>query len=110
MISSKEISNIEYQNLKDQISSYNSPGDQDVETTTSAISNVFYNDPYSWTLASQYGDTVFSIPIVDGKAVLEIPESDIVSLLFVEASYIFDEEINQPHELPCFYFSVYQKD
>jgi hypothetical protein len=53
---------------------------------------VFYTDPFNWTLAKQYEQYEFSIPIVNGRARLEIPTSDIVHLLFVEAKVPFGEQ------------------
>jgi hypothetical protein len=47
----------------------------------------FYSDPSSWTLANQYEFNNFSIPIVNGRATLDIPSSDTVATIFVEASY-----------------------
>ena len=57
----------------------------------SEASEIFYNNPSEWTLAKQYDQYEFTIPIINGKASLEIPNSDIISFLFVEASVVFGE-------------------
>jgi Mg-chelatase subunit ChlD len=98
-LSSAQLSDIELENIKNQISNLNSPGEQEVvnefsQEGGSQSGGIFYSNPYSWTLASQYGESEFSIPIVDGKATLNIPESDIVSLIFIEASYSFGDGDN----------------
>lgn len=56
---------------------------------TSTPGMVFYTNPYQWTLATQYENYEFDIPIINGKATLTVPASDIISLLFVEASVSF---------------------
>jgi hypothetical protein len=47
----------------------------------------FYSNPSQWTLATQYEQYKFTIPIVNGKAQLEIPANQNVATLFVEAKY-----------------------
>lgn len=64
--------------------------------SASSSASLFYTDPAEWTLAKQYDTYEFTIPIVNGKATLEIPTSNKVHLLFVEASVTFGE--NDEHE------------
>lgn len=47
----------------------------------------FYSNPLRWVRANQYDENIISIPIVDGKARLEIPSNDKISTLFIEAIY-----------------------
>jgi hypothetical protein len=60
-------------------------------------STIFYKNPHSWTFAEQYEEYNFYLPVVNGKASFEIPSSDIVSLLFIEASYEFGDSLENEH-------------
>jgi hypothetical protein len=65
-----------------------------ISHTTSSSTNAFeyYTKPWEWTKAVQY-DTLqeITIDIVNGKASITIPESDVVSLLMVQASVYFGD-------------------
>ena len=62
------------------------------ETTTTTSTGVgFYTNPEQWVVADQYDEYDFQVSIVNGKATVEIPASDVVGLLFVEASYSFGD-------------------
>ena len=47
----------------------------------------FYQNPLRWTKATQYTEHTFTIPIVNGKARLELASNATVAALFVEAAY-----------------------
>jgi uncharacterized protein YegL len=68
------------------------------ETEEAGPSGLFYTDPAQWTLAKQYAQYQFEIPIINGKASITIPNSDIVSLLMVEASVTFGDN-NQNEQI-----------
>jgi len=52
----------------------------------------FYINPWEWTNATQYGDyQEQTVNIVNGKASITIPASDVVATLFVEASVKFGQ-------------------
>jgi hypothetical protein len=86
----------EVQSLRDEIGR--------VDQGSFNVSKVFYNNPYSWTFAEEYGQFKFSLPIVGGKAKLEIGTSEIVSLLFVEASYSFGDSLENEHIIADAFF------
>ena len=60
-------------------------------TTSEEILDLFYTNPEEWTLATQYDVYETQIDIVNGKASITIPANDIVSLMFVEASYMLSD-------------------
>ena len=66
------------------------PGD---EATTSPEFE-FFSNPSEWTWAEQYGEAIYdqTISITNGNATLEIPASDEVALLFIQASVNFGVE------------------
>jgi len=53
----------------------------------------FYSNPESWTLATQYESYELSIPIVNGRAQLQIPPNPVVSTLFIEAAYAISNTV-----------------
>jgi len=66
--------------------------------------SLFYQNPGEWTLAKQFDQYEFTIQVVNGKASLTIPTSDIVSLLFVEASVPFGDQDQHEQILADMFF------
>jgi hypothetical protein len=73
------------------INNYTSLVGGELSEETTAVSSVFYTNPLEWTLANQYDQVTYSLPLTNGKATLTIPSSDVVSLLMIEASVSFGD-------------------
>ncbi len=54
----------------------------------------WYVNPSEWIFATQYDATVYNqtIDIVNGRATLEVPASDVNALLMIQASVVFGED------------------
>jgi len=53
----------------------------------------WYTDPTEWIMAEQYAEVVYNqtINIVNGKATLVVPASDVSALLMIQASVVFGD-------------------
>jgi hypothetical protein len=56
---------------------------------SNTIVSDFYSNPKEWVLAKQFSAYDIVLNIVNGKATLNLDASDVVSLIFIEASYEF---------------------
>jgi len=66
-------------------------------TTSSNTSTLksfpFYENSYQWTLAKQYTVYQTTLTIVNGRATLNVPASDVAAVLIIEASYSFGNNL-----------------
>jgi len=91
-------------NANDIINQYIELVGGSVQQDTEEESGLFYQDPAEWTYAKQFEQYQFSLEIVNGKASITIPTSDIVSLLFIEASVSFGDRDQHEQILADMFF------
>ena len=76
---------------------------EDYRTATGSVSadelstdeSIFYSNPGEWTNATQYETYETTIDIVNGRGSFTLPASTISSLVFVESTFSFSNQINE---------------